>query len=185
MAKDYSQIPQISEYLNKVYDKGYDQGVRDSEQYNKAMQEAWGCVRRILHKEIKIGDKVRTTQDRDYNGNVLFPIGTIGVIKKIDKGTGLSYQVATKDSMWEWWYSEDMLEVIRDDEITIGDEVICYGANSKSIVIYIEHGEDGYIYYKCLNKLLGICTESDRYKPVKTGKHFERIDEIYERLVGE
>ena len=65
------------------------------------------------HKEIKVGDKVRTTQDRDYNGNVLFPIGTIGVIKKIDKSTRVPYQVETKDSIWEWWYSEDMLEVIK------------------------------------------------------------------------
>jgi len=182
MIKDYSQIPQILEYLNKVYDKGYDQGVRDQKMTEQNKTKDWEPKQ---YKEIKIGDKVRTTQDRDYNGNVLFPIGTIGVIKRIDKGAGLPYQVATKDSIWEWWYSEDMLEIIDDDEIKVGDEVICYGANSISIVIYIERGEDGYTYYKCLNKFLGICTEDDRHKPAKTGKHFERIDEIYKRLAGE
>jgi len=181
MTKNYSQIPQMSEILSKVYDKGYDQGVRNqeiaeskafdnyvSEQCEKAMQEAWECAKKL------------SSPDQSLALNVFGDEAYYGTFYNLAEKYSAS-EAIEKIKAWE----EAQQNEIKDDEIIVGDEVICYGADSKSIVIYIEHGEDGYTYYKCFNKLLGICTENDRHKPVKTGKHFERIDEIYKELVGE
>ena len=34
-------------------------------------------------EEIKVGTRVRTTKDKDYSGEKLFPVGTVGIIQEI------------------------------------------------------------------------------------------------------
>lgn len=63
-------------------------------------------------REFKVGDVVRTLKEEDCHGCTLFPVGTIGVISKIDTlyGKDLPYKVEANGD--HWWYSEDMFELV-------------------------------------------------------------------------
>ncbi len=64
--------------------------------------------------KFKVGDKVRTLVNKDYQGNELFPTGTEGVITGINKiGVIYPYCVTSQDGDF-WYYSDDMLELIED-----------------------------------------------------------------------
>ena len=72
-------------------------------------------------RDFKVGDVVRTLKKEDPHGCTLFPVGTIGVIAKIDTeyGRDLPYKVEANGDFW--WYSADMFEPVNpisdDDEI--------------------------------------------------------------------
>lgn len=60
-----------------------------------------------------IGDKVRTLVET-VEGDKLFPVGTIGVIKYIDNDE-LPYTVWSEEFDDSWCYPEDALELVDED----------------------------------------------------------------------
>lgn len=62
----------------------------------------------------KVGDKVRTLVET-VQGDDLFPVGTIGVITNIDNDE-LPYKVYSKEFSNSWYYPEDALELVEEDE---------------------------------------------------------------------
>lgn len=73
------------------------------------------CWNREIPVDFKVGDKVRTTKEYDYEGHELFPIGTIGTVTKLDerKDEILHYFVEDENGS-TWWYSNDMLEKVEE-----------------------------------------------------------------------
>ena len=65
---------------------------------------------------VKVGTKVRTTKDEDYGGEKVFPIGTIGIVERIDKDDYLPYKIVANNE--HWYYSRDMFEVMEDDAVS-------------------------------------------------------------------
>lgn len=62
-------------------------------------------------KRFKVDDVVRTIKEKDCDGCILFPVGTIGTITTVqDDGRALPYGVEANGNFW--WYSADMLEPI-------------------------------------------------------------------------
>lgn len=62
----------------------------------------------------KVGDKVKTTKDKDKDGNEVFCVGTIGRITDINFGGTVPYKVDVNGDYW--WYSEDMLEPVGESD---------------------------------------------------------------------
>ena len=61
----------------------------------------------------KVGDKVRTTKDRDDRDHIVFPVGTIGEIVIVDKeDLRKPYQVESNGNLR--WYAEDMMELAQN-----------------------------------------------------------------------
>lgn len=63
--------------------------------------------------KFKIGDRVRTLTNEDFRGNTVFPTGTIGIIKEVNRVGKLPYRVETEDGEF-WFYNDDMLELAED-----------------------------------------------------------------------
>lgn len=62
-------------------------------------------------RDFKIGNVVRTLEEKDCYGCSLFPIGTIGEITDVlDDGRTMPYKVEADGDYW--WYSADMLELV-------------------------------------------------------------------------
>lgn len=62
--------------------------------------------------KFKKGDIVRTLTDRDYRGNTVFPIGTVGVIAEVNGVGKLPYRVEIEGDGDFWFYNDDMLEPV-------------------------------------------------------------------------
>lgn len=61
----------------------------------------------------KVGDRVRTLNNYDGNGNEVFEIGTEGTITHIiQEKTDTPYKVEANGDYW--YYSDDMLELIKE-----------------------------------------------------------------------
>lgn len=65
-------------------------------------------------EQIKVGTKVRTIKDKDFAGEEVFPVETIGIVEEIRKGGKLPYIIRANSDYW--YYSRDMFEVIEDIE---------------------------------------------------------------------
>ena len=65
-------------------------------------------------KQIKIGTKIRTIKDKDFACEKVFPVGTIGIVERIDKGDNLPYKIVANNDYF--YYSRDMFEIIEDVE---------------------------------------------------------------------
>lgn len=61
----------------------------------------------------EVGDKVRTLTDM-IDGDKVFPEGTIGVIKNIDK-TELPYQVYSEKYDDYYWYKKGTIELVKEE----------------------------------------------------------------------
>ena len=80
----------------------------------------------------KVGDRVRTTGERDKDGNVLFPVGTIGEVMAVDcDGDYLVKAYETYAA--PYYYPNDALE-LANDVILVGDEVYLFDANYHGVV---------------------------------------------------
>lgn len=80
----------------------------------------------------KVGDRVRTTGERDKDGNVLFPVGTIGEVMAADcDGDYLVKAYETYAA--PYYYPYDALE-LANDVILVGDEVYFLDANYHGVV---------------------------------------------------
>lgn len=135
--------------------------------------------------EIKVGSRVKTLED-NAGGMKLFPIGTIGVVGKIDVDDECPYRVDVGDDYW--WYSKDMLEIVPWSEVLIGDvvESTYYTApmpeGTKGVVISIEHHQQGLDAYKIL--------WADGHTSAEWGDDFKQTEEycveiqaIYSKIV--
>ena len=65
-------------------------------------------------EQIKVGTKVRTIKDKDFVGEEVFPVGTIGIVEEIREDEILPYIIRANHDYW--YYSRDMFEVIEDIE---------------------------------------------------------------------
>ncbi len=128
--------------------------------------------------EIKLGTRVEILEDcggRPW----LYPTGTIGVIGKIDDDDDCPYRVDVRNE--SRWYLKNMLKVISEDEIMIGDEVYYCDENHTRVVtsIFCENGD---------NPKAVQFTESGKYvvnyvnELHRTGRHFSQIAEILAQM---
>lgn len=64
----------------------------------------------------KVGDKVVTTELRDFGGCTLFPVGTVAEIVQVyDGGYKLPYRLSANNTTW--MYSEDMFKLYIEEPI--------------------------------------------------------------------
>ena len=133
--------------------------------------------------EVKVGDRVRTIKDIDKNGVDVFPIGTIGVVSSIDYNCSLPYIISVDDDYWK--YSRDMFEVIEDDGIIVGDEIV-YG-DTHAVVTYAGATSwNGFAINDSDKALKGhgyTCMGYDGWK--KTGRTFPQIADVLNQMQEE
>jgi hypothetical protein len=80
----------------------------------------------------KVGDRVRTTGERDKDGIELFPVGTIGEVMAVDcDGDYLVKAYETYAA--PYYYPNDALE-LANDVILVGDEVYLLDANYHGVI---------------------------------------------------
>ena len=142
-------------------------------------EEAIDILKRYDEKndDIKVGDKVRTLKDSDGVHN-LFPIWTIGIVEEVDESHDLQYKVSADGDYW--WYRRDMIELVKDDEIEVGDEIV-YSDPLKGEEKGIAMGIcNNWVEVKFLKSWNCIGVHKDSVK--KTGRHFEQLDEILETM---
>ncbi len=71
---------------------------------------------------------------------------------------------------------------IEEDEIRIGDEIICPNTTIKAVVFNILH-YDNITYYQCFDSNGNLVTENDaNYKIIKTGRHFSQVGELLKHI---
>ena len=72
----------------------------------------------------------------------------------------------------------------QDDEIKVGDEVICYGTNNRKVVLGIKSSPTiaHYYHYYCYSEESGMSTEDSNCMPTKTGRHFDQIAEVLKKM---
>lgn len=147
-------------------------GCKDFSKYEQATDD-----------KVKVGTRVRTLED-NAGGVKLFPIGTIGVVGKIDDDDECPYRIDT-DEDW-FWYSRDMFEIIPEDEILVGDEVESYRTahvfeGIKGVVVSVAHHQQGPDTYRILWADGRITTEwSDDFK--LTHEHYGEIRAVVSKL---
>lgn len=87
---------------------------------------------KLKEQVFKVGDRVRTTGERDKDGNVLFPVGTIGEVMAVDCDS--DYLVKAYETYAApYYYPNDALE-LANDVILVGDEVYLLDANYHGVV---------------------------------------------------
>lgn len=64
--------------------------------------------------KFKVGDEVTTVKDHDNAGNEVFPIGTKGVIVRVDSETKYPYKVVAKNGNF-WFYNDEMLKADNEE----------------------------------------------------------------------
>ena len=69
-------------------------------------------------------------------------------------------------------------------EIEVGDEIICYGTYNRKVVLGIKSTPTT-TYYYCYGKESGPSMENTNCMPIKTGRHFDQIAEILEKIQEE
>lgn len=178
MAKDYSVLdeltPKTVELHRAIFDKGYEQGVNDGSldvkmrvegAYEKSLNDAWDCAKKIVC-------------DKSQNGYSLYTLKEIfGTTSISDIFSNFSPSEAITRIKE---YEEKQKQA--DNEIKVGDEVYIVMENYPSVVtcIFSENGLDS-------PKAVHI-TQSGRYTVTplsqlhKTGRHFDQIAEVLEQL---
>lgn len=63
-------------------------------------------------RALEVGDRVKTKEFKDFDGNERFPVGTIAIVTRIDYTQNPPIRVSANDD-W-WWYSADELELISE-----------------------------------------------------------------------
>lgn len=87
---------------------------------------------RLKEPVFKTGDRVRTTGERDKDGMVLFPVGTIGEVMGVDcDGDVLVKAYETYSA--PYYYPYNALE-LANDVIVVGDEVYLLDANYHGVI---------------------------------------------------
>lgn len=124
------------------------------------------------NNKIKVGTRVRTLKDTTEYGGKLFPIGTIGKVTSIDKCDTLPYLVEANGDCW--WYSKDMFEILPEDEIVVGDEVVLTHGRTVIVSRIGNYDNDWYAIFK--DGSSGCILKEEIQK--RTGRYFPQITEL-------
>lgn len=172
--KDYSVLNGMIENqkseLRTAYDKGYNQGVKDfdlilatskkeEEGYNRGLESAWSCAKRIMSMPLSDQEKIFNMQDERAIMDAHSAEEAIDLLKR---------------------YDEKHFDVPDNCKIEVGDEVKRADID-KSLVI-IKFTEEGWALG--MNEEGNISdVKLSVYK--KTGKHFDQIAEVFNSLKGD
>ncbi|MBO7713937.1 MAG: hypothetical protein J6S85_10235 [Methanobrevibacter sp.] len=144
--------------------------------------ECYECVKGMVDRyepteSIKVGTRVRTTKNEDFESNEVFPIGTIGVIEEINTLRKLPYKISANGDYW--FYSRDMFEVIDNDEILVGDEVVGkFGFRGVVVGIDLPSNKASILNVRHTVPQMYPLNDISR----KTGRHFSQIAEVIKQL---
>lgn len=69
----------------------------------------------MKENKFKVGDRVKTLQEKDYKKCTRFKVGTIGTVTYIDLYNNTLHIKVGFGSLF-YWYSEDELELVEDAE---------------------------------------------------------------------
>jgi len=143
-------------------------------------------------EQIKVGTVVRTIKDKDFACEKVFPVGTIGIVERIDNGDILPYKIVANNDYF--YYSRDMFEIIEyvepcEDAISrdfeIGDEVRMIGSDP----IY-DDCDVGWVVRNASEKVKtmyvmrndGSADEENKAEWYKTGRHNAVLAEVIKAL---
>lgn len=119
----YMDIEDIIEKLTGA------QALAELKEYEAKLKEQEAKLKEPV---FKVGDRVRTTEERDKDGNVLFPVGTIGEVMAADCDADCLVK-AYETYAAPYYYPNDALE-LANDVILVGDEVYLLDANYHGVV---------------------------------------------------
>lgn len=170
---------EVATCVRNAYDRGYKQGYKDGYEeghhygeidgvmnvqtdevsYQRGLEDAWECVKKITYEKTEGGFDFRELKEifdgRILLSEILVNYSATKAMKKIRE-----YEESPK----------------ADDEIKVGDEVRF--ANRLGIVTRI--CDDGYYNILCKNGDISVI-----YKTmigVKTGRHFDQIEELMKKI---
>ena len=198
MNKEIEQ--QIHEFAVQRYKARYE--------YQRGLNDAWRAARKIVRRE----DDIRSCFNDIAPSKIILDYSAseaITLIKKYEenqkqtihncttckygskKGNTIGITTISRChnpnvSVVEFTEGEDANceYYAEDDEIKVGDEVICFGTDCKKIVFSIKRDKDN-VFYSCFNEENGVSCESDKDgKPIKTGRHFPQIAEALKQMKG-
>ena len=139
--------------------------------------KAYEEQKKAKKEELKVGTRVRTSKNEDFESNEVFPVGTIGVIEEIDTLRKLPYKISANGDYW--FYSRDMFEVIDNDEILVGDEVVGkFGF--RGVVVGIDLPSNKASILNVGHTVPQMYPLNDISR--KTGRHFPQISEVLKQL---
>lgn len=108
------------------------QALAELREYEAKLKEQKAKLKEQVEQVFKTGDRVRTTGERDKDGNVLFPVGTIGEVMDVDCDG--DYLVKAYEAYAApYYYPYDALE-LANDVILVGDEVYFLDSNYHGVV---------------------------------------------------
>ena len=108
------------------------QALAELREYEAKLKEQKAKLKEQVEQVFKTGDRVRTTGERDKDGNVLFPVGTIGEVMTVDCD-GECLVKAYETYAAPYYYPYDALE-LANDVILVGDEVYFLDSNYHGVV---------------------------------------------------
>ena len=167
--RDYSVLNGMIENqkseLRTAYDKGYNQGVKDfdlilatskkeEEGYNRGLESAWSCAKRIISMPLSDQEKIFNMQDERAIMDAHSAEEAIDLLKR---------------------YDEKHFDVPDNCKIEVGDEVRDDMFDIVGVVIRIEDNH-AYVLKK---DGIGIWTLD---AVVKTGTHFEEVSDMMKHL---
>ena len=170
--KDYSVLEGLGRnFINELrcaYDRGYRHGcddewaetqakTKEEEGYKRGLESAWSCAKRIMSMPLSDQEKIFNMQDERTIMDAHSAEEAIDILKR---------------------YDEKHYDLPKNEEINIGDEIICNGVNIKAVVFKILDNT----HYKCFSLEHGVTTEEG---VVKTGRRFPEMVELIERMKNE
>lgn len=178
--KDYSVLNGMIENqkseLRTAYDKGYNQGVKDydlifatskkeEEGYNRGLESAWSCAKRIMSMPLSDQEKIFNMQDERAIMDAHSAEEAIDILKRYD----------------EKHY--DLPESMRG-EIKVGDIVEIRGFSKPVIVINTPFDFEDSDEIKVMN-YLGDTAWVKIENCSMTGRHIDKLAETFEQLKNE
>lgn len=131
--------------------------------------------------KFKVGEKVKTLKERDCDGILLFPVGTIGTITKILSGSKLPYKVEVECDYWH--YSEDMLEKVEERKNDMKKEFTKDDLKDGMIVEY-RMGDRGLVVGNILYGIDLYTTLDAHNHDLTYSEHELDITKVYEGYAG-
>lgn len=198
--KDHRQIDglirQMTECLENAYNRGHKQGIEDEEKkrdaitdkayydgYNKGVFEAWDCARKLFSD--MSNDELNEIFPHEWNNggfNALIRMTPQDAIKRIkdykeNKCNGCVYHSKAPNLFCGRCVEFSEYEA---KEIHVGDEVYSETYGEKGVVTKIWENSD--IIILSSNSSM-IRTPKNKVK--KTGKHYDEMEQLLEKMRGE
>lgn len=215
--KDYSVLNGMIENqkseLRTAYDKGYNQGVKDfdlilatskkeEEGYNRGLELAWSCAKRIISMHLSEQEKIFNMQDERAIMDAHSAEEAIDIIKRYDEKQNCIERccknckhsengMVGNSKRCEVCYYDEVLKANKlfepmetdNSKIEVGDEIYNDDANVKAVV----HRIDSYDRYQCLNEFGAQFILEKGFMMnnwPKTGRHYTQIAEVLEQMRG-